>query len=132
MPASGCGPPQPTQRPRNLIRSGVFACPRCSRRPWTPRTGEHILGGILALDSEWKPALGDPLITALGKNPDGRLDFSCAALHGTFACAADGAITITNNAKAATAFLLELIARLQEVGTVSMMDTQAYARWLPP
>lgn len=92
----------------------------------------HILGGILALDSEWKPALGDPLTTALGKNPDGHLDFSCAALHGTFACTAAGAITITTTGKAATAFLLDLIARLQDMATVPMMDTRAYARWLTP
>jgi uncharacterized protein DUF6602 len=92
----------------------------------------HILGGILALDSDWRPALGDPLTAALGKNPNGRLDLSCAALHGTFACAADGAITITTNGKAATAFLLELIARLQDIATVPMMDTRAYARWLTP
>jgi hypothetical protein len=31
---------------------------------------------------------------------------------------------------AATAFLLELIARLQGLGTVAMIDTRAYAEWL--
>jgi len=30
----------------------------------------------------------------------------------------------------ATAFLLELIARLQEQATVPMIDVRAYARWL--
>ena len=92
----------------------------------------HILGGILALDSDWKPAFGDPLTAALGENPDGRLDFSCAALHGTFSSAADGAITTMTNGKAATAFLLDPIARPQEIATVPMMDTRAYAQWLAP
>jgi hypothetical protein len=32
--------------------------------------------------------------------------------------------------KPATAFLLELIARLQEKATVPMIDVRAYARWL--
>lgn len=32
--------------------------------------------------------------------------------------------------KPATAFLLELIAQLQSLGTVPMIDTRAYARWL--
>ena len=32
----------------------------------------------------------------------------------------------------ATAFLLELIARLQDMATVPIMDTRAYARWLTP
>ncbi len=50
----------------------------------------HILGGILAFDSDRKPPLGDSLVTALGQNPDSRLDLSCAALHGIFACDANG------------------------------------------
>jgi hypothetical protein len=32
--------------------------------------------------------------------------------------------------KAATAFLFELIARLQALGTVPALDARAYARWL--
>ena len=32
--------------------------------------------------------------------------------------------------KPATAFLLELIERLQEKATVPMIDVRAYARWL--
>jgi hypothetical protein len=97
-----------------------------------PKEPPHILGGILVFDSDWKPPLGDPLTAGLAKNPDGRLDLSCAALHGTFACAAGTAVTIDASGKAATAFLLELIARLQEMATVPMMDTRAYARWLTP
>jgi hypothetical protein len=97
---------------------------------YPPKSPGHILGGLLAFESDWTPPLGDPLITALAKNPDGRLDLSCAAAHGTFACAADAACTVTAKGKPATAFLLELIARLQDIATVPMMDTRAYARWL--
>ena len=32
--------------------------------------------------------------------------------------------------KAATAFLFELISRLQEMATVPMIDVRAYAEWL--
>jgi uncharacterized protein DUF6602 len=92
----------------------------------------HILGGILAFDSDWNPPLGDPLADALARNPNGRLDLSCAALHGIFACAADDAVMLMPHPKPATAFLFELIARLQETGTVPMLDTRAYARWLKP
>jgi hypothetical protein len=89
----------------------------------------HILGGILAFDSDWNPPLGDPLKDALARNPDGRLDLSCVALHGIFGF--DGvAATMTPGSTAATAFLLDLIARLQEIATVPMIDTRAYARWL--
>ena len=34
--------------------------------------------------------------------------------------------------KPATAFLFELIARLQDVATVPMIDVRAYASWLLP
>jgi hypothetical protein len=37
---------------------------------------------------------------------------------------------MTPGSTAATAFLLDLIARLQEIATVPMIDTRAYARWL--
>jgi hypothetical protein len=33
--------------------------------------------------------------------------------------------------KAATRFLFELIARLQELGTVAMIDVRAYAKHIP-
>jgi hypothetical protein len=39
-------------------------------------------------------------------------------------------IIVVPERKPATAFLLELIARLQELATVPMIDVRAYARWL--
>lgn len=95
-----------------------------------PKALPYILGGILAFDSDWKPPLGEPLIEALQKSADGRLDLGCIAAHGTFACDPSGCFTITDQGKPATAFLLELIARLQSRGTVPMIDTRAYAKWL--
>jgi len=90
----------------------------------------HILGGLLAFDSDWTPALGKYLTDALVSEPDRRLDLGCVAAHGTFALGADGSYTITPKGKPATAFLLELIARLQNNATVPMIDVRAYARWL--
>lgn len=97
---------------------------------YPPKALLPILGGILTLESDWSPPLGEPLTTALAKNPDGRLDLGCVAAHGIFGCDADGKLSITPQGKAATAFLLELIARLQSGATVPMIDTRAYARWL--
>src|SRR5437868_6517763 len=96
-------------------------------KPLTP-----ILGGILTFESDWSPALGESLRDALdGGDADGRLDFGCVAAHGYFA------INRQTNAyemfpcnKPATAFLFELIARLQFSGTVPMIDVGAYAGWL--
>lgn len=92
---------------------------------------QHIIGGMLTLESDWKPGLGDPLIKALAEeNVGGRLDLGCVAAHGIFSCDDDGCGMFTLMSKPATAFLLELIARLQEKATVPMIDVRAYARWL--
>lgn len=91
----------------------------------------HILGGLLTLKSEWQPPLGAPLLQALaGGEAEGRLDIGCAAFHGTFWLDPHEGYTVTSGGKPATAFLFELIARLQGVATVPMIDIRAYAKWL--
>ncbi|MGA2606216.1 MAG: DUF6602 domain-containing protein [Terriglobia bacterium] len=91
----------------------------------------HILGGLLTFESDWNPPLGQPLTEALrGGEPDGRLDLGCVAAHGMFGCDAKDCHTITPQGKPATAFLLELVAKLQSTATVPMIDIRAYARWL--
>ena len=91
----------------------------------------HILGGLLTFESTWNPPLGVPLLDHL-RNGDagGRLDLGCVAAHGIFMCDQAGAYAVAPNGRAATAFLLELIARLQAMATVPMIDLRAYARWL--
>jgi hypothetical protein len=97
---------------------------------YPPKTLSAILGGLLTFESEWKPPLGDSLLNALDPNHSYRLDLSCVASHGLFSCDAEGNYTISPQPKAATAFLFELIARLQSMATVPMIDVRAYARWL--
>ena len=91
-----------------------------------------ICGGLLTLDSDWKPALGEPLLAKLG---DGggcdHLDLGCVAAHGYFKFDEKRKKYETyEGGKPATAFLLALISQLQSSGTVPMIDMQAYARWL--
>jgi hypothetical protein len=98
---------------------------------YPPKPLPHILGGVLTFESDWTPALGEPLIDALGRGKaDSRLDLGCVAAHGIFGCDATECYAITPQGKPATAFLLELIARLQASATVPMIDVRAYARWL--
>lgn len=98
---------------------------------YAPKPLPHILGGLLTFESDWTPALGESLLDALGTGSgDRRLDIGCVAAHGTFACDAAGCHVANAHAKAATAFLLELIARLQSSATVPMIDVRAYAKWL--
>lgn len=92
---------------------------------------QHIIGGLLTFESDWNPPLGASLLEALsGAEPDSRLDLGCVAAHGMFVCDVDSCHTITPQGKAATAFLFELIARLQNSATVPMIDIRAYAKWL--
>lgn len=91
----------------------------------------RILGGYLAFDSDWKPALGESLqkhLADAGENE--AMDMGCIAAYGIFQRAEDGAILTQDSDKAATAFLLELMARLQDLATVPMIDVRAYAAWL--
>lgn len=98
---------------------------------YPPKPLPTILGGVLTLESEWSPAMGSPLLDALGKaNVGGRLDLGCVAAHGTFALEADGSYSLAEQGKPATAFLFDLIARLQTSATVPMIDVRSYARWL--
>lgn len=98
---------------------------------YPPKALPPILAGLLAFQSEWKPPLGQPLITLLrtASNVE-HLDLGCVAAHGMFGCDASGYHTITPVLKPATAFLFELIARLQSSATVPMIDIRAYAKWL--
>jgi hypothetical protein len=59
-----------------------------------------------------------------------QLDIGCIAAHGIFSCDDEGCAAVTVMGKPATAFLFELITRLQEMATVPMIDVRAYARWL--
>jgi hypothetical protein len=96
-----------------------------------PKKPPHILGGLLTFESEWSPALGEPLAKALGAgDADGTLDLGCVAAHGHFARNKDDTYAITYEGKPATAFLFELIARLQASATVPMINIRSYAKWL--
>ena len=85
----------------------------------------------MTLESGWKPPLGDSLTKNLGARQDEHaLDLGCVAAHGIYARNGDGGYQVEETAMAATAFLFELIARLQALATVPMIDVRAYARWL--
>lgn len=97
---------------------------------YPPKPLPTILGGLLCLESDWKPALGESLRAALeAPEAETRLDLGCVGAHGTFSTSDDGYVLAPQN-KPATAFLFELIARLQTSATVPMIDVRAYAQWL--
>ena len=91
-----------------------------------------ICGGLLTLESDWNPALGESLLVALGNGKgNDHLDLGCVAAHGYFKFDEGSRAYDTHpGGKPATAFLLALISQLQFCGTVPMIDVQAYAQWL--
>lgn len=91
-----------------------------------------IIGGILTLESDWKPALGESLINQLNtKIDDGLLNIGCVASHGYFYYEhKKSEFKMHAEIKATTAFLFKLISELQFSGTVPMIDIQAYSNWL--
>ncbi|SMD14905.1 hypothetical protein SAMN06297251_1443 [Fulvimarina manganoxydans] len=93
----------------------------------------HIIAGLLTLDSGWNPPFEEPIRRALADTDnDGRLDVGCVAAHGYFVLGETGDYVFTKEGRPATAFLFELIAKLQAQATVPMIDIRAYAKWLAP
>ena len=91
---------------------------------YPPKDLPHIIGGVLAFDSDWNAALGSPLVEALSSgDADARLDLGCVAAHGVFGCDSGGCYTIKREGKPAASFLLELIPMLQSSGTVPMAES---------
>jgi hypothetical protein len=92
---------------------------------------QNIICGFLAFDCRWKRPFGKTLTRVLDiDQTDGRLDLGCIAAHGTFGCGTGNCRSFNHDTKCVTTFLLELMSRLQECGTVPAMDFRAYAKWL--
>jgi len=92
---------------------------------------QPILGGFLAFDTRWKRPIDKTLSRVLSQNQDcGRIDLGCIAAYGVFGCGKLDSLGSMPHPRATTLFLLELISRLQSVGTVAAIDMRAYAHWL--
>lgn len=114
---------------RRLHRTSVPVPTIDGTRP--PKEPGPILSGLLTLSCGWKPPFGDALAGHLQADlRDGVLDIGCIADAGVFWRREDG-FQFQPESRAATRFLFELIARLQELGTVPMLDVRAYAQQIP-
>jgi len=98
-----------------------------------PKAPGPILGGVLALSSAWSPPLGDTLVAHLTKDVGGgRLDLGCIADAGFFEIdEGHRTYAMHPSSKPATRFLFALMATLQQMGTVPMIDIDAYAKRIP-
>lgn len=97
-----------------------------------PRNLTPILGGILATESSWNPAYGDPFEACLReRTPDEHIDIGCVVSSGGFELRYDSDDVLsdihTSSAEQALSFFfLHLLHRLQRIGTVPAIEYQAY------
>jgi hypothetical protein len=94
----------------------------------------RILAGLLTYESGWTPAFGEPFRDAIAAlTPDQHLDLGIATARGCFEISHGGHspdITVFKPERALAAFLIRLLARLQELGTVPAIDYGEYGRML--
>lgn len=115
---------------RGLVRTSVSVPTVDGQRP--PKEPTPILAGLLALSCPWSPPLGDTLKGYLdAERGNSVLDLGCIADAGVFYRAVDGSFSLEQTSRATTRFLFELIARLQDLGTVPMLDVRAYSAHIP-
>ena len=116
-------PNRSSMPPRSITRRKKSrASGSCIEQAFLSRTREECcrrsrcttsLGGLLTFESEWNPPMGKPLLDALGP---GRKAASRSGLRGGarhFRVRRRRMPRVKPQGKAATAFLFELIARLQ-------------------
>jgi hypothetical protein len=99
---------------------------------YPPKPLVRIIGGFVCLASDYRPPFGGAAEDQLAVDKqDGQIDIGCIADTGTFSLNQEaGYYDFQASDKAATAFLFDLIARLQASATVPMIDVRAYAEWL--
>lgn len=101
---------------------------------YPPRPLFNILSGIIAYNSDWKPPFGtgfQSVIRSLPKKE--RLDFGCALKNGAFTISYDKSepqieTSISNDSL--IFFFLNLLARLQIMGSVPAMNIAEYKKSL--
>jgi hypothetical protein len=118
---------------RRLERTST-AIPYAGGR-YEPRQLPPILSGILAYESEWNPPLGDSFEVVIKKFTESeRLDLGCAVSSGSFEAKyldnGDVEIVKTGASVALISFFLNLLKRLQDVGTAPAIDYDRYVNTL--
>ena len=115
---------------RNLRRTSV-AIPHAGGT-YSPKKPFRILAGLVALDSDWNPSLGEPLLEVLcAQEEDSRLDLGCSLMHGSFEMTypEDDAPQYDQSEQetALVFFMMRLLQRLQQLGTVPAIDLREYS-----
>jgi hypothetical protein len=114
---------------RRLHRTSRPLVDRGIARP--PREPFPIIAGVLAVESDWSPAFGQPLLEVLADgDADRHLQLGCAPKHGAFEARYDNELRleISEEEGALMFFLLRLFHLLQEIGSPMAIDLREYSR----
>jgi len=102
---------------------------------YPPKPLTKIIGGILAIKSSWKPALGKSLENHLNSLPEAeKINIGCAVDDGSFVVEIsdnnDVELKKSSDDEALIFFFLKLYVELQRLATVSAIDVSSYAKVL--
>ena len=90
----------------------------------------HITGGFLCTDSDWVRPFGAPFKRVIsGLKGDREMELGCVASVGAWDCPLppdQPEIAVADQEGALIFFLIRLFRRLQQVGTVAMIDVAEY------
>jgi hypothetical protein len=97
----------------------------------TPRPVPPIIAGILAYQSSWTPAFGDPLRQVVAELPaDHQLNIGCALVHGMFEARYPRGggvdLTIVESPRSLLQLFMRLLKQLQSLATAPAIDYEAY------
>lgn len=100
---------------------------------YRPKPLHDILAGIIAIESNWSDPLGETLKKNIRALPDEqRLDFGCALKQGAFwvEYAPDFKMKKSAKEESLMFFFLQLLMKLQAIGTVPAIEIREYAKSL--
>ena len=100
---------------------------------YRPKPLHSILAGIITIESTWSDPLGDTLRKNLRSLADScRIDFGCALKQGAFWVEYEPKMVVKKSAtdEALLFFFLQLLMKLQSIGTVPAIDIREYAKSL--
>ncbi len=100
---------------------------------YRPKPLHDILAGIITIESAWSDPLGDTLRKNLRSiTGDNKIDFGCAIKQGAFWVEYEPKMTIKKSAKDESLlfFFLQMLMKLQSIGTVPAIDIGEYAKSL--
>lgn len=100
--------------------------------PLKPKVPQDILGGLLALDTKWKPSFGRTFLRAIKRaSVVAPLDIGCTLRCGAYELS-DNEPTVSDADTALIFFALTLLRRLQTMASVPAIQYAEYGRVFEP